>query len=235
MLRRSIGIAGMLVMLAAAVVVVPQRGKAEGTKDVVVVNGPSQPVPVSLGSGATVGISGTVNTSVTNQPTVNLPAGTRVEISGTPGVNVLNQPPVSLAPGAAIGATDANALEPLQVRVPIQIPDGAYAVDSLALTVPAHKRFVLAELSGAAKIPTGQRVLEASAFVDDPAMTLHVGAPVTFTGTDQDGILDRFQWGRVSHAYANPGDQVRVELERNDSTAGGVVEFDVAGYLVDLP
>jgi hypothetical protein len=235
MLRRAAGIAGTVAMLAAAVVVVPQRGKAESSKDVIVVNGPSQPVPVSLGAGATVGVSGTVNTNVTNHPTVNLAAGTSVGINGMLGVNVLNQPAVSLAPGAVIGATDANALEPFQARIPIKIPDGADAVSALALTVPARKRFVLAELSGAAKIPTGQKVLEASAFVDDPAMTFHVGAPVTFTGTDQDGILDRFEWGRVAHAYANPGDQVRVELERNDSTAGGVVEFDIAGYLVDLP
>jgi hypothetical protein len=56
MLRRAAGIAATIALLATAVVIVPQRGKADDVDRVLVVNGPKKPVPVSLSSGADVSV-----------------------------------------------------------------------------------------------------------------------------------------------------------------------------------
>src|SRR5438132_3775632 len=103
MLKKAMGIGGALLMLAAAVLVVPQRGKASDIDQVLVVNGPKKPVPVSLGAGGSVAITGTVNANVTALPAVQLAGGTNVGITGTPNVNVANTPTVNLAAGSQVG------------------------------------------------------------------------------------------------------------------------------------
>jgi hypothetical protein len=98
MLRRAFGIVGMLLALAAAVVVVPQRGKADDIDKVLVVNGAKKPVPVT----GNIGITGTPNVNVTGLPAVQLAGGTTVGIDGTPNVKVVNSPlPVSLQGNAS--------------------------------------------------------------------------------------------------------------------------------------
>jgi hypothetical protein len=110
-----VGIAGTMVMLAAAIVVVPQRGKADDVDKVLVVNGPKKPVPVTgnvaIGGTANVNVTNTPNVSVANQPTVGLAPGTNVGVNGTvnanvtnsPNVNVTGLPAVQLAPGTSVG------------------------------------------------------------------------------------------------------------------------------------
>src|SRR4051812_41755274 len=48
MTRKVLGACGALVILALAVALVPQRGKASDIDNVLVVNGPKKPVPVTL-------------------------------------------------------------------------------------------------------------------------------------------------------------------------------------------
>jgi hypothetical protein len=115
MLRKTAGLTGAFVMLVAALVVVPQRGKAADVDQVLVVNGPRRPIPVN----GSVAVAGTVNANVTNTPNVNvtgLPAvqlapGTSVGVNGTvntnvtntPNVNVTGLPAVQLAAGTSVG------------------------------------------------------------------------------------------------------------------------------------
>jgi hypothetical protein len=151
LVRRSVELAGMLVMLAAALAVVPQRGKAADVDPVLVVNGLKKPVPVTLtggtgtanvnvtnqptvsvAPGTSVGVNGTVNTSITNTPNVNvmglpavqLAAGANVGINGTPNVNVANQPTVSLAPGASMTVSNrpGEPLTSIDVNNPAREP-----------------------------------------------------------------------------------------------------------------
>src|SRR5437868_11891473 len=129
MLRKVIAIGGVLVMLIAAVLVVPQRGKAADVDQVLVVNGPKKPVPVT----GNIALSGTANVNVTNTPNVNvtaLPAvqlagGTTVGINGTPNVNVTNTPSVSVAPGTVLDVRTVNDVpQAVEAELTLPIPAG---------------------------------------------------------------------------------------------------------------
>jgi hypothetical protein len=75
----------MLLALAAAVAMVPQRSKADDVDKVLVVNGAKKAVPVAG------------NVGITGLPAVQLAQGTTVVITGTPNANVANSPrPVAL-------------------------------------------------------------------------------------------------------------------------------------------
>jgi len=237
MLRRAAGVAGTIVMLAAAVAVVPQRGKADSTKDVRVVNPLSQPVPVTgsvaLGGTANVNVTNTPDVNVASLPAVQLAAGTTVGINGTPNVNVANQPTVALAPGAIVGALNANALQPVRKQVEVQFNDGDEGGRVLAYTVPAGKRFVLEDLSGNAFLPSGQKLVGVSFGLGDGPNTF-VHLTPTPTGPDAIAPQDLFEFGRLARAYVEPGDTSFVDAARSSTSGIGGVFVTITGYLIDL-
>jgi hypothetical protein len=217
MLRRAIGIAAALVMLAAAVVVVPQRGTADNNKDVLVVNGPNQPVPVKLPAGTNVGIDGTPNVNVANTPTVNLAPGANVGITG----------PLSLAPGTLVDTRIVNdAAQPLEVQVELRIPAGQLVAQTDAVTVPPGKRFILEDVSGSAIFPDDH-------MVTDAYLTLPNGqgiAPeIDFVPTPTASGV--FTFGRAVRGYT---DTKVIAHARRDTIAGEVAAyFTIAGHFVD--
>jgi hypothetical protein len=235
MLRKAVGIAGTMVMLAAAAVVVPQRGTADSTKDVLVVNAPSQPVPVtgnvSLGGTANVNVTNTPNVNIVSLPAVQLAAGTNVGISGTPNVNVANQPTVTLAPGVVVGVRDEGARNPFQRITDILLPDGAIGNGVDLFTVPAGKRFVLDDISGIARLPIGEKL--ASAYIQFKDSLVEIQAPIAFSGT---GPLseDIYEFGRQARAYGNPGETVAADVARSDASGPASAVFTITGHLVDL-
>jgi hypothetical protein len=235
MLRRAIGITGTIVMLAAAAVVVPQRSKADSTKDVLVVNAPNQPVPVSgnvaIGGTANVDVTNTPNVNVASLPAVQLAAGTSVGISGTPNVNVANQPTVRLAPDTVVAAVNANARQLVQTLFEMDIVGGKFQNAATMYTVPPGKRFVLEDVSGHALLPTGQKLVIAELVLQDPPRITEF--PVSFSGTTFG--VDWFLFGRTARGYANPGASVQAIAQRSDSSGDAQVIFNLSGYLVDLP
>jgi hypothetical protein len=257
MIRKVIGISAALVLLAVAVALVPQRGKAEDTERVLVVNGPKKPVPVS----GSVGVSGSVNANVTNTPKVNvtntpnvnvsaLPAvqlapGTNVGINGTPNVNVANTPTVKLAPGTNVGITgglsiapgtvlnvqNAVAVQPVGLGAVFTIHDGTSGSQLVdLLTVPDGKRFVLEDYSGHANLPIGQGLTLVPVHL---GLGNEVDVTPAFTGTSAGGG-DEFSWGRTARAYAEAGTTVSVGAQRSGTANDASVTVFISGYLVDL-
>ena len=100
MFNRLLGIAGVLALLAALALVSPQRGKADGTEYVRVMNSRRQP------------------TFVRNVD---------------------------------------DAFQPVEITVPMGFIVGDPAGHFPAFTVPAHKRFVLEDVSARAEVPAGER------------------------------------------------------------------------------
>jgi hypothetical protein len=262
MLRRAVGIAGTIVMLAAAVVVLPQRGKASDIDNVLVVNGPRRPVPVtgnvalsgtasvnvanqptvSLAPGTSVGVQGTVNANVTNTPNVNitglpavqLAAGASVGINGTPNVNIANQPTVSIASGAGVGVRNEDALQPVSVNA-VGTFTNSSPINLDVFTVPAGKRFVLEDISGEADMTSGQRIGELVLRGSSSRHEVYAGPPV-FIGTQfGPSGSDVFEFARLARAYFEPGEDVTATAFELGSVSNGQVAIDVHGYLVDLP
>jgi hypothetical protein len=213
---------------------VPQRGTADSTKDVLVVNAANQPVPVS----GNVAIGGTANVNVINAPNVNvasLPAvqlatGTSVGISGTPNVNVANQPTVSIAPGSVLAVSNGDALQPVLTSGKLFVVDGKAGAAGTIFTVPDGKRFVLEDVSGSAIMPAGQSVN--SIQIGDEVTDMFV--PVAFSGPYLIPGFDTYQFGRLARGYWGPGRHVEGIIERNSASGLGSVYFTLTGYLVDL-
>ena len=209
MFQRTIGIAATLVILVAAAALVPQRGKADSTKDVLITNGPSQPVPVSLAE------------------------GTKVGINGTPAVNVANTPTVNLAPGTIVGVRSESAPEPATFVSVFVLHEGERSINVPVFTVPAGKRFVLEDFSGNVDLPTGQQLFTVSLSVRN----VEVVAPATFVGThDTPNVdFDVYAFGRPARLYANAGNTVNAQVVREETTGAASVAVSVIGYLVDAP
>lgn len=182
MFNRLLGIAGVLALLATVALVSPQRGKADGTENVRVLNSRKQP-------------------------------------------NFVRD-------------VD-DAFQPVQMTVPITWGDGSTLANTVAMVVPARKRFVLEDLSIRADVPSGQLVLEAGVQLDAPNPVRYVFLPVTFTGSGASDInprpgIDEFHGGRLAHAYAEPGKEIGVYAYRNSTDGTGVAFISISGYLADL-
>jgi hypothetical protein len=178
--------------------------------------------------------SGDVN--VVNSPTVHLAPGGTVGIAGTPNVNVTGLPAVQLAGGTIVGARNADALQFVQVgQAGIARSPGSAIASATLFTVPQGKVFVMEEFSGSALLG-GTKLL--SAFVaglssPGPGAT-HIYAVPTFTGVRADG-LDVWNWGRLARVYALPNADVHGVGECDSSGGTAVLEFNISGYLVDVP
>src|SRR5262249_50332238 len=155
--------------------------------------------------------------------------GASVGISGTPNVNVANQPTVSLASGTVIGVRNANALQPLRQKVVVPLADGQDFNTLNAITVPAGKRFVLEDLSGNGVLPAGQKLEEVELGLGDGPNTFVEVTP-TLTGPDPISPLDTFQFGRLARAYVEPWDTAYVRVGRSSTSGNGSAIVNIMGY-----
>jgi hypothetical protein len=74
---------------------------------------------------------------------VTLPAGTTVGINGTANINVSNQPTVHIAPGTVIGVQNKDVVRSVKQSVVVQFPDGQFGGIAKLFTVPAGAALVV--------------------------------------------------------------------------------------------
>jgi hypothetical protein len=134
--RRVIGISGALIAVAVAVSLAPQRGKASDIDNVLVVNGPKRPIPVTLAGGA-----GTANVNIVNQPTVSLAPGVSVNIA-----NGATQP-------VPTRDVDSPALQPFSAVLNLQ------PGQPRTIQVPAGTRLVIQTVSAFNEVATTPRAV----------------------------------------------------------------------------
>jgi hypothetical protein len=252
MLKKAVGVASLLVMLVAAVLVAPQRGRASDVDNVLVVNGPKKPVPVT----GSVNVSGTANVNVTNTP--------NVSVTNTPNVNVTGLPAVQLAPGTTVGISgqpvavtvtgppgsslpvhdvDNPARGPFQDSFSLEIDPGKSADknENFAVNIPANTRLAITEINVLGELPVGEKLIGVNidAFVGGSASGDFVGA--SFHGTSPSGVifggpLDIWSGDQVASLFADPGaNNISLSAFR-DSTAGTAHVFvQLFGHVVALP
>src|SRR5947209_8779235 len=201
MLKKTVGVAGALVMLVAAVLVVPQRGKADDVDKVLVVNGPKKPVPVTF-TGASVPVT----------------------LGGQPIAVTVTGPPGSSLP---IHDVDNPARMPFQGSFSLEIDPGKSADknENFAVSIPANTRLAITEINVLGELPVGEKLIgvNADAFVGGSASGDFIGT--TFHGTSPSGVifggpLDIYSGDQVSSLFADPGaNNISLSAFR-DSTAG---------------
>lgn len=188
---------------------------AAGQKDVVVTNGPAQPVPTAAQGTTTV--AGTVN--VGNTPNMNVVNTPNMNVVNTPSVNVANTPAVSITGTASV----TNALDPQGNPIPLAVSEafqpyedtctisfsGNGAGFCLFHTPPPGKRLVVQQFDAASGfVPFG---LESGCkpLVIGLNVT-HSGTPhffpATFMGTQTETNRDFYATHQETRLYGTAGD-----------------------------
>lgn len=205
MKRSLLAVVGLMAALLVPHLTLVLDATAQTSKDVVVSNPPTRPIPTVVQAlppiSGTVGIGGVVSisdaTSAAKQPSelliaTTLPAGQFVLVSNT----------CIFVDGTCIGTT-----------------------------VPAGKRLVVESIAAEVRVPSGQKVL-VSVFVSRvtggmtfPLPTTHQGA---FFGQEV------FQGAQAFRLYADPGMSVGAVVSRDLDTGNANVFVTFSGYFVDL-
>jgi hypothetical protein len=102
MSRAAKPFAAVVLCLAAAAAAAP----TPPPKDVVIVNTPTQPIPVTGSVGGTVNIGNTPSVNVANTPTVNVGNTPAVTVSNTPNVHVTNTANVNVSNTPNVSVTN---------------------------------------------------------------------------------------------------------------------------------
>lgn len=217
MFKKGIGVAGALVMLAAVVVVTPQRGKASDIDQVLVVNGSKKPVPVTF-NGASVPVT----------------------LGGQPIAVTVTGPPGSSLP---IHDVDNPARMPFQDSFSLEIDPGKYADknESFAVTIPANTRLAITQINVLGEMPAGEKLIgvDVDAFVGGSASGDFVGT--TFHGTSPSGVifggpLDIWSGDQVASLFADSGaNEISLSAFRDTSAGTAHVFVQVYGHVVALP
>ena len=218
---RPNGMLGSALLAAAALVVVgtPTVSRAED-KDVIVINGATQPVPVTVQG--TPSITGSV--AISGTPSVN--------VANTPSVQVTNTPTVALAPGSAVELTPA---EPYQVGLVCLATNVQVCQQDHPSLVPAGKRFVVETVSGGAHANIGDEITTFNLY----SSTGRVQGTFNFIGkaTRTDSfytysILDT----RQVRIYIDGGTTVGLGASvSGNSTTDISASMRLSGYLVPMP
>jgi hypothetical protein len=137
---------------------------------------------------------------------------------------------------AALGFTpvrdvDQPARQPFVHNFDLPLTNG---IGEESITVPLGKRLVIETVDAAGFVTPGQKV----DFMMDlltSGSTTHVRHhfPPTFIGTFFN--LDRYTLCQSVRLYGEPGSTVRVIMQKNAITAGGVGDLAISGHFVDLP
>lgn len=203
-------LAGVLVIAGAPAI---GQSPTPPGRDVRVINGPNESVPVQMHG--TASFTGDVN--VLNTPGVN--------VANTPGVNVMNTPTVKLDTSQPIPVTNAGGTqEPYQLHVRLKNNQGDSNGVS-GFSVPEGKRFVIEYVSAWLSAPGGLFILLGND--DMGSIALPVRTAIKNTG----GSGDRYAGDSQVRFYVTGGVTVAsgVDTGQGVGYSGGLT---VVGYLV---
>lgn len=207
----AIAILGLSFLLSA-----PRASEAAPSdKDVVVVNTPADPVPVS--------VQGTVQSAQNGAWNVGL--------TGTPTVQVGN---AANAP-VLVRDVDNPARHPYTSQVFLSWTPGNNVASADFSAVPAGKRLVLEYVAAEGSIPQGQQFFM---LIQSPAVNGFVyPLVVTKQASFAFGPTDIYTTSQPVRIYIEPGTTFRALANRNDTTGGAGTDIivSVTGYLVDVP
>jgi hypothetical protein len=147
-----------------------------------------------------------------------------------------NPVPVHEQGTASVSVVDNH--EPFQQALNVNLDGGDFSGTDL-FTVPEGKRLVLQYIAVSAAVPPDEGV--SVSYRVGNALGTSAGVPIVSGGLEKTSAGDFVQWagGGPVLAYANPGQNVWVELQRESSlstgtTGGGIAGMTaiLAGYLV---
>lgn len=204
----------------------PTSTGVPSSKDVLVINPASQPVPTAAQGTTT--IAGSV--SVANTPTVTFAPGASVGID--PASNTVQLANTAASPVPVVNINDAG--QPFQAGASITQAGTNVSLLDIA-TVPTGKRLVIEFISATGQVPVGQHVeLMEINTVTDPfgglthQLLVHAQPPAVIGDS-------LFRANQQLRLYANAGSQVKALFRRSSNAGNGVFVVTISGYLVDVP
>jgi hypothetical protein len=190
------------------------------TFNALVVNTPSQPVPIT----GSLGVNGTVQAQQSGV--------WMVGISNTPTVNIGNSVQVASSANNPVYVSDVNnnALQPYQITLDPRAQGG----NPSSVTVPQHKRLVIEDVSAFASLSPGARgfFIVGTQLTGQAFSTNHF-VPLSFAYTD--GTYDYLIAHQQTMWYADPGTTVGANVQFQPNPGLFVTDVYLSGYLVNVP
>lgn len=142
---------------------------------------------------------------------------------------------------ALVRDIDHPAREPFQMEIDVQFnSDELQAQESVPITVPPGKRFVMEHVSATGIVPIGQKLHMSVAARFNNALTTHALIATPQGNTGAFGTKDIFTASQPLRAYVGGAnvvtDQVIVVFAARNSIGGEAnVSFGLSGYFIDVP
>ncbi|MGH9788793.1 MAG: hypothetical protein ACRD4U_08855 [Candidatus Acidiferrales bacterium] len=217
----------LLMLSLSGITVHDVAAQASKIQQVFVTNTAANPVPTA--AQGTTPVSGAVQAQqsgvwmvdINGTPTVALAGGSSILVDN----NAMN--PVF------VRDRDNPALQPFQADISTTIEDGQFATANVTIAnVPPSKRLVIEHVSFKGVLPVGQKFTGVMVDLSGPGK-IHflVAAPQGSVGS-----FDVFAASQPLRMYADPGTTVAVSAFRTDAAgSSGSLDFNLSGYLVDVP
>lgn len=158
-----------------------------------------------------------------------------VPIAGT--VNLAN-PGTSPLP---VRDVDHPARNPFQKQIDAHItPLSYWTQESVPITIPPGKRFVMEHVSAKAIVPIGQKLHMTVVTRFNDALTSQALIAVPQGTTASLGNKDVFTASQLLKAYAGgnnavPDEAIVVYAERDGEFGDALISFSLSGYFIDVP
>jgi hypothetical protein len=125
---------------------------------------------------------------------------------------------------------DNRAFQPMQVVVGIAL-DVLFG-QATAITVPANKRLIIEFLDGRAEVPPGQTIIHVRVIAESGGESAEHCYGAQLQGSSEGA--DNFTFNHATLAYADPGTDVIVIVNRSDTAGFGSAQVALTGHFVDL-
>jgi len=156
-----------------------------------------------------------------------------VNVVNTPDVVVVNTPDVVVANTPLEPVPTVLGGEPFQVTVSNDNWDGAN-YRNVSHDIPDDQMLILQTVSVSARVEIGQEVRASVTSQGQGVGLVEHSIPLTRQGTFNS--LDHYVGTMSLTSYATGTSSVIMSAVRNSTTGnGGIVQFSVSGYIVDIP
>jgi len=212
---------GVLLLVSVIAFSIPQTGHSAvaADKDVRVINGTNEPVPVVA--------QGTTNVAVTNIPTV------KAQQNGAWNVGITGTPTVQLNDSSTnpvfVRDVDRPTAQPFQHQAIVTLEDGQNAGDAF-IPVPEGKLLVIEFISVNGSAPTNHQIYLSllTRVAPDPLYRPHY---IEYTKQDY-GSFNHYTANQQVRIYADPP-SATVRLSHFPATGEVTFRVTVSGYFVD--
>jgi uncharacterized protein (DUF302 family) len=226
-LRKTVVILVAVILIGATASLAPPARAAGTTAPirVLVTNGRTGPVPVTVRGTPAVTVANTAEVKVMNAPNVQVTNIPTVNVGSAPPVDIASIPPVqvSSSPSSPVTTSEHTGKEPTSWQMVVALPDGTSYGTFGPTRIDSWTQ--VQNVAVFARMPTGQKPINAQIMFPSG----QVYAPLVFTGNVA-GAWDCYCATIPCNILVAPGSDVTMVVTRYPASSTAQVDATISGY-----